>query len=70
MPVPGLERGAAGAQPGDCSPTGWPTMPLVYEPGTTWTYSVGLDLLGRVIEVVSGKPFDCSSSAASSIPAA
>jgi CubicO group peptidase (beta-lactamase class C family) len=33
-------------------------MPLVYEPGTTWSYSVGLDLLGRVIEVVSGKPFD------------
>ena len=34
------------------------TMPLVYEPGTTWSYSVGLDLLGRVIEVVSGMPFD------------
>ncbi|KPF92166.1 serine hydrolase [Novosphingobium sp. AAP83] len=34
------------------------TMPLVYEPGTTWSYSLGLDLLGRVIEVVSGQPFD------------
>lgn len=34
------------------------TMPLVYEPGSTWSYSVGLDLLGRVIEVASGKPFD------------
>ncbi len=33
-------------------------MPLVYEPGTKWSYSVSLDLLGRVIEVVSGKPFD------------
>ncbi len=33
-------------------------MPLVYEPGTQWSYSVGLDLLGRVIEVVSGLPFD------------
>ena len=33
-------------------------MPLVYQPGTKWSYSVGLDLLGRVIEVVSGKPFD------------
>jgi len=33
-------------------------MPLVYEPGTTWSYSVGLDLMGRVIEVVSGQPFD------------
>lgn len=32
--------------------------PLVYQPGTKWSYSVGLDLLGRVIEVVSGQPFD------------
>ncbi|AMU94316.1 MAG: beta-lactamase family protein [Sphingopyxis terrae] len=34
------------------------TLPLVYEPGTRWSYSVGLDLMGRVIEVVSGQPFD------------
>jgi CubicO group peptidase (beta-lactamase class C family) len=33
-------------------------MPLVYEPGTKWSYSVGLDVLGRVIEIVSGQPFD------------
>lgn len=33
-------------------------MPLVYEPGTKFSYSVSLDLLGRVIEVVSGKTFD------------
>ena len=33
-------------------------LPLVHEPGTLWSYSVGLDLLGRVIEVVSGQPFD------------
>tara|TARA_A100001391_G_scaffold78331_1_gene50611 strand:- start:74913 stop:76235 length:1323 start_codon:yes stop_codon:yes gene_type:complete len=33
-------------------------MPLVYQPGTHWSYSVGLDLMGRVIEVVSGKSFD------------
>ncbi|KTE19399.1 serine hydrolase [Sphingopyxis sp. H050] len=33
-------------------------LPLVYEPGTRWSYSVGLDLMGRVIEVVSGQPFD------------
>lgn len=34
------------------------TLPLVYEPGTRWSYSVGLDLMGRVIEVVSGQAFD------------
>lgn len=33
-------------------------IPLVYEPGTKWSYSLGLDLMGRVIEVVSGKSFD------------
>ncbi len=34
------------------------TLPLVYQPGTRWSYSVGLDLLGRVVELVSGQPFD------------
>jgi CubicO group peptidase (beta-lactamase class C family) len=33
-------------------------LPLVFQPGTRWSYSMGLDLLGRVIEVVSGQPFD------------
>ncbi len=33
-------------------------LPLVHQPGTVWSYSVSLDLLGRVIEVVSGMPFD------------
>ena len=33
-------------------------LPLVYQPGTKWSYSVSLDLLGRVIEVASGQPFD------------
>lgn len=33
-------------------------MPLVYQPGKKFSYSASLDLLGRVIEVVSGIPFD------------
>jgi CubicO group peptidase (beta-lactamase class C family) len=33
-------------------------FPLVYQPGTKWSYSMGFDLMGRVIEVVSGQPFD------------
>lgn len=33
-------------------------LPLVYEPGTRWSYSVSIDLLGRVIEVASGQRFD------------
>jgi CubicO group peptidase (beta-lactamase class C family) len=30
-------------------------LPLVYHPGTTWDYSQSTDVLGRVIEVVTGK---------------
>jgi CubicO group peptidase (beta-lactamase class C family) len=33
-------------------------LPLVYQPGTRWSYSMGMDLMGRVIEVVSGRSFD------------
>lgn len=33
-------------------------FPLVYQPATRWSYSMGLDLMGRVIEFVSGQPFD------------
>lgn len=33
-------------------------IPLACEPGARWTYSVSLDVLGRVIEVVSGKTLD------------
>ncbi|EZP56082.1 serine hydrolase domain-containing protein [Sphingomonas sp. RIT328] len=32
--------------------------PLIAQPGTAWHYSVGLDVIGRVIEVAGGMPFD------------
>jgi len=32
-------------------------MPLVYEPGTQWSYSVSLDLMARVIELAAGVPY-------------
>ena len=32
---------------------------LLFEPGTRWNYSnIGIDILGRIIEVVAKKPFD------------
>jgi len=31
------------------------TLPLMFEPGTTWEYSMSTDVLGRVVEVVSGQ---------------
>jgi CubicO group peptidase (beta-lactamase class C family) len=33
-------------------------LPLRFEPGTTWEYGYSVDILGRVIEVVSGQPLD------------
>jgi CubicO group peptidase (beta-lactamase class C family) len=31
-------------------------LPLAFQPGTTWDYSNSTDILGRLVEVVSGKP--------------
>jgi CubicO group peptidase (beta-lactamase class C family) len=33
-------------------------LPLLHQPGEVWEYAIGYDVLGRVIEVVSGQPFD------------
>ena len=33
-------------------------IPLMYQPGTEWNYSVSTDVLGRLVEVVSGQPLD------------
>jgi CubicO group peptidase (beta-lactamase class C family) len=33
-------------------------MPLQFDPGTQWNYSVASNVLGRVVEVVSGQPLD------------
>ncbi len=33
-------------------------LPLVYHPGTSWQYSVATDVLGRLVEIVSGQGFD------------
>ena len=33
-------------------------LPLVYHPGTSWEYSVATDVVGRLVEVISGQPFD------------
>ena len=33
-------------------------LPLVTQPGTAWRYSVSTDVLGYLVEVLSGMPFD------------
>jgi CubicO group peptidase (beta-lactamase class C family) len=36
----------------------WASLPLLFQPGSEWNYSVATDVLGRVVEVVSGLSLD------------
>ncbi|KDN22942.1 serine hydrolase domain-containing protein [Amycolatopsis rifamycinica] len=36
----------------------WASLPLLFQPGTEWNYSIATDVLGRLVEVVSGLPLD------------
>jgi CubicO group peptidase (beta-lactamase class C family) len=36
----------------------WAALPLAFEPGTEWLYSVATDVLGRLVEIWSGQPLD------------
>jgi CubicO group peptidase (beta-lactamase class C family) len=50
-------------KPGDTLATQIPklaSLPLEYQPGSRWAYSngIGFDVLGRIVEVASGKPFN------------
>jgi len=33
-------------------------VPLLYQPGERWMYSLATDICGALVEVISGKPFD------------
>ena len=57
LPIPGLGRGTP-AESLEVFADRLAQLPLVLQPGTRWSYSVSLDLLGRVLEVVEKKPFD------------
>lgn len=36
----------------------WAAAPLLFQPGTEWNYSVATDVLGRIVEVLSGVGLD------------
>lgn len=36
----------------------WAAQPLLFEPGAEWNYSVSTDVLGRLVEVVSGQTLE------------
>jgi len=33
-------------------------LPLAHQPGSTWEYGMSVDVLGRIVEIASGTPFD------------
>ncbi len=50
----GTPRGAGSAE----VTRQWASAPLVFQPGTEWNYGVSTDVLGRLVEVISGQPLD------------
>jgi CubicO group peptidase (beta-lactamase class C family) len=34
------------------------SIPLRFQPGAKWEYGINMDILGRLVEVLSGQPFD------------
>ena len=57
--------GISGGVPGEDRPTTLrdmieklAKMPLAFQPGTAWNYSVSTDVLGYLVEVISGQRFD------------
>jgi CubicO group peptidase (beta-lactamase class C family) len=36
----------------------WAGLPLLFEPGAEWNYSVSTDVVGRIVEIVSGQSLD------------
>ena len=62
-PVDGMYRAAGfdlGLRPGTLEEACdiWAGLPLLFQPGTEWNYSVATDVLGRVVEVAAGQPLD------------
>jgi len=37
---------------------GWAEIPLTFQPGSEWNYSVSTDVLGRLVEVLSGQTLE------------
>jgi CubicO group peptidase (beta-lactamase class C family) len=54
----GFEFGAPRGMDLAAACEGWAQLPLLFQPGAEWNYSVATDVLGRVVEVASGQPLD------------
>ena len=54
----GYEFGAPPDHDLEAAVNGWAQLPLLFEPGTEFNYSVATDVLGRVVEVLSDQYLD------------
>ena len=54
----GFEFGSPKGMDLEACTNAWASLPLLFQPGTEFNYSVATDVLGRVIEVLSGQPLD------------
>ncbi|MEZ5552962.1 MAG: serine hydrolase domain-containing protein [Pseudomonadales bacterium] len=52
------ESAALGAENLDEFAATLATLPLKYQPGTRWHYSVAVDVTGLIVQRISGQPFD------------
>jgi CubicO group peptidase (beta-lactamase class C family) len=59
------QLGISGGAPGDPRPASLKEMvfklaqvPLLFSPGTRWNYSVSTDVVGHLVELISGQSFD------------
>lgn len=54
----GYEWGTPGGKDLAACCDDWASMPLLFQPGREWNYGVSTDVLGRVLEVVTGSSLD------------
>ncbi|HYO74238.1 MAG TPA: serine hydrolase domain-containing protein [Archangium sp.] len=54
----GFELGASDGMDLAACVRAWAELPLAFQPGAEWNYSVATDVLGRLVEVVSGQTLE------------
>jgi len=54
----GFEWGSPPDHDLEASVNAWAAQPLLFQPGAEWNYSVATDVLGRLVEVISGQTLD------------
>ncbi|HKD57457.1 MAG TPA: serine hydrolase domain-containing protein [Hyphomicrobiaceae bacterium] len=62
-PVDAIYRAQKLELPGSLEPLGdvvgrVAKVPLIAQPGTQWNYSISFDVLGHLVAIISGRPFD------------